>query len=252
MVDLYRKHAAPQAYSHLGLNVLSPRRGRTRRALWGYSPGALGVTAPVHDRTPRLLTRRTLPIDDRAEAPAERVGGAVSAVPKARSWLTGEGSTPVPTGNRLSPRAYSPRAVGGLSSLHGRTRLSPRAYSGLALGVRESRRGRTLLAPWARSQPSRCALGGLAQGASGPSRHNLRPRTWATARNHRRITAPHTRTFNHGAALAVLAALYERTRRVRTPRTLPHRRRTCPRKSPASDTSGAKGHARHNSVRGRR
>ena len=34
-----------------------------------------------------------------------------------------------------------------------------------------------------------------------PSRHNLRPRTWVTARNHRRITAPHTRTFNHGAAL---------------------------------------------------
>ena len=32
-----------------------------------------------------------------------------------------------------------------------------------------------------------------------PSRHNLRPRTWVTARNHRRITAPHTRTFNHGA-----------------------------------------------------
>ena len=37
--------------------------------------------------------------------------------------------------------------------------------------------------------------------SSVPSRHNLRPRTWVTARNHRRITAPHTRTFNHGAAL---------------------------------------------------
>ena len=217
MVDLYRKHAAPQAYSHLGLNVLSPRRGRTRRALWGYSPGALGVTAPVHDRTPRLLTRRTLPIDDRAEAPAERVGGAVTAVPKARSWLTGEGSTPLPTGNRLSPRAYSPRAVGVLSSLHGRTRLSPRAYSGLALGVRESRRGRTLLAPWARSQPSRCALGGLAQGAStGPSTSQSSAADMGIdrTRNHRanQPSHAHTRTFNHGAALAVLAALYERTR----------------------------------------
>ena len=185
MVDLYRKHAAPQAYSHLGLNVLSPRRGRTRRALWGYSPGALGVTAPVHDRTPRLLTPRTLPINDRAEAPAERVGGAVTAVPKARSWLTGEGSTALPAGNQLSPRAYSPRAVGVLSSLHGRTRLSPRAYSSLALGVRESRRGRTLLAPWARSQPSRCALGVLAQGARRTGRalraHSACPRPANTA-----------------------------------------------------------------------
>ena len=36
---------------------------------------------------------------------------------------------------------------------------------------------------------------------SGPPRHNIRTRTWVTARNHRRITAPHTRTFNHGAAL---------------------------------------------------
>ena len=36
---------------------------------------------------------------------------------------------------------------------------------------------------------------------SGPSRHTLRTRTWVTARNHRRITAPQTRTFNHGAAL---------------------------------------------------
>ena len=40
------------------------------------------------------------------------------------------------------------------------------------------------------------------EAASGPSRHNLLIRTWVTARNHRRITAPHTRTFNHGAALA--------------------------------------------------
>ena len=37
---------------------------------------------------------------------------------------------------------------------------------------------------------------------SGPPRHNIRTRTWVAARNHRRITAPHTRTFNHGAALA--------------------------------------------------
>ena len=36
---------------------------------------------------------------------------------------------------------------------------------------------------------------------SGPSRHNIRTRTWVTARNHRRITAPHTRTFSHGAPL---------------------------------------------------
>ena len=41
---------------------------------------------------------------------------------------------------------------------------------------------------------------------SGPPRHNLRTRTWVAARNHRRITAPHTRTFNHGAALGVCAA----------------------------------------------
>ena len=39
------------------------------------------------------------------------------------------------------------------------------------------------------------------QRPSGPPRHNLRTRTWVAARNHRRITAPHTRTFNHGAAL---------------------------------------------------
>ena len=37
--------------------------------------------------------------------------------------------------------------------------------------------------------------------ASGSSRHNIRTRTWVTARNHRRITAPQTRMFNHGAAL---------------------------------------------------
>ena len=37
---------------------------------------------------------------------------------------------------------------------------------------------------------------------SGSSRHHLRIRTWVTASNHRRITAPHTRTFSHGAALA--------------------------------------------------
>ena len=35
---------------------------------------------------------------------------------------------------------------------------------------------------------------------SDPSRHNLRTRTGVTARNHRRITAPHTRTFSHGEA----------------------------------------------------
>ena len=40
--------------------------------------------------------------------------------------------------------------------------------------------------------------------ASGPSRHNLLTRTWVTARNHRRITAPQTRTFNHGAALGAV------------------------------------------------
>ena len=32
---------------------------------------------------------------------------------------------------------------------------------------------------------------------------DLLTRTWVTARNHRRITAPQTRTFNHGAALGV-------------------------------------------------
>ena len=42
-----------------------------------------------------------------------------------------------------------------------------------------------------------------AQEPSGSSRHHLRIRTWVTASNHRRITAPHTRTFNHGAALVV-------------------------------------------------
>ena len=41
-----------------------------------------------------------------------------------------------------------------------------------------------------------------AQAPSGASRHNLRTRTWVTARNRRRITAPHTRTFSHGEALA--------------------------------------------------
>ena len=40
--------------------------------------------------------------------------------------------------------------------------------------------------------------------ASGSSRHHLRIRTWVTASNHRRITAPHTRTFSHGAALATV------------------------------------------------
>ena len=45
-----------------------------------------------------------------------------------------------------------------------------------------------------------------AQTPSGPPRHNLRTRTWVAARNHRRITAPHTRTFNHGTALGPGAA----------------------------------------------
>ena len=52
----------------------------------------------------------------------------------------------------------------------------------------------------------RSALGRVRVAASkpsGPSRHNIRTRTWVTARNHRRITAPHTQTFNHGAALVV-------------------------------------------------
>ena len=52
------------------------------------------------------------------------------------------------------------------------------------------------------------AVGGWPKGRkipSGPSRHNLWTRTWVTARNHQRITAPQTRTFNHGAALGVCA-----------------------------------------------
>ena len=48
-------------------------------------------------------------------------------------------------------------------------------------------------------------------GTSGPSRHNLRTRTWVTARNHRRITAPHTRTFNHGTALVQFARAFAET-----------------------------------------
>ena len=59
------------------------------------------------------------------------------------------------------------------------------------------------LAAWARAIGNRHQDPGFAEGASGPSRHNLRTRTWVTARNHRRITAPHTRTFNHGAALEI-------------------------------------------------
>ena len=47
---------------------------------------------------------------------------------------------------------------------------------------------------------------------SGSSRHHLRIRTWITASNHRRITAPHTRTFNHGAALAASAKPRARSR----------------------------------------
>ena len=49
--------------------------------------------------------------------------------------------------------------------------------------------------------PPAAAADSSSKRTSGPSRHNLRPRTWVTARNHRGITAPHTRTFNHGAAL---------------------------------------------------
>ena len=44
---------------------------------------------------------------------------------------------------------------------------------------------------------------------SGSSRHTLRIRTWVTASNHRRITAPHTRTFNHGAALVLAFTLLQ-------------------------------------------
>ena len=50
----------------------------------------------------------------------------------------------------------------------------------------------------------RAIVDGVTNGCpSGSSRHHLRIRTWVTASNHRRITAPHTRTFNHGAALAI-------------------------------------------------
>ena len=57
-----------------------------------------------------------------------------------------------------------------------------------------------LLFPYAEGPWSKTSSG-RDHRTSVPSRHNLRPRTWVTARNHRRITAPHTRTFNHGAAL---------------------------------------------------
>ena len=61
--------------------------------------------------------------------------------------------------------------------------------------------------PVARPRSStRCPSWGCAfigRDSSGPPRHNLRTRTWVAARNHRRISAPRTRTFNHGAALVV-------------------------------------------------
>ena len=54
-------------------------------------------------------------------------------------------------------------------------------------------------------RPVACRKSPAAQTPSGPPRHNLRTRTWVAARNHRRITAPPTRTFNHGTALATTA-----------------------------------------------
>ena len=48
-----------------------------------------------------------------------------------------------------------------------------------------------------------CSQNEITEQTSGPPRHNIRTRTGVAARNHRRITAPRTRTFNHGAALVV-------------------------------------------------
>ena len=141
-----RTRRSPWAYQPPALGVLGTRPGRTRHARWAHSPGALGALAPVHDRTPRVVTPRTLPIDDKAEAPAEHVVGAATAVPRARSELSGGGTTSLPTHparNRLSPWGCSPR--------RGRSPLSPWAYSPTAAGVLEPRTGRTGISPWARS-----------------------------------------------------------------------------------------------------
>ena len=141
-----RTSRSPWAYQPPALGVLGTRPGRTRHARWAHSPGALGALAPVHDRTPRVVTPRTLPIDDKAEAPAEHVVGAATAVPRARSELSGGGTTSLPTHparNRLSPWGCSPR--------RGRSPLSLWAYSPTAAGVLEPRTGRTGISPWARS-----------------------------------------------------------------------------------------------------
>ena len=151
-----------------------------------------------------------------------------TAAPWTRSGLTTEGSTPVP-----GPTQRSPWAVP--VARRGRTQQTQRAYLHRAMGRVTVRAGHT----------------------SGSSRHHLRIRTWITASNHRRITAPHTRTFNHGAALAprpgrtqrarwAYSARDDRTPRVPTARTLRHRRRRGPRQSPRTDTTGANVHAQHN------
>ena len=124
----------------------------------------------------------------------ELVGGRErNAATKAAPTSAGNGSLrsrpPLPA-TRTAPLCQS-------MSFTVRTAASPARRPSRLSNSRMARSRRPLGRVSSTAASTRCT----SSSASGPSRHNLLTRTWLTARNHRRITAPQTRTFNHGAAL---------------------------------------------------
>ena len=237
-----RTQRSPWAQSRYSPGVLAPRPGRTGPAPWAYSPS--------DDRTTRVPTRTLLHRGRRRarQSPTTDTTGAnVHAQHNRCSRHRLNHRTR--TEQRPEPKAHAERAVSTGTA-------APWTRSGLTTEGSTPVPGPTQRSPWAvpvarrgRTQQTQRAYLHRAMGRVTVRAGHTSPAPWA-------YTA-HTRTFNHGAALAprpgrtqrarwAYSARDDRTPRVPTARTLRHRRRRGPRQSPTTDTTGANVHAQHN------
>ena len=154
----------------------------------GISPVTLGRPSAGPNRLAHCPTRRSRPGCWPCRQGREKIP---ETLPRKRAGRTGRRSQ----GSRTLIRQWTLyRYVGAQGQLR-----DPDHRHGARPGGARSRPARA----GARADKYRTRVTFIGRDSSGPPRHNLRTRTWVAARNHRRITAPRTRTFNHGAALVV-------------------------------------------------
>ena len=154
----------------------------------GISPVTLGRPSAGPNRLAHCPTRRSRPGCWPCRQGREKIP---ETLPRKRAGRTGRRSQ----GSRTLIRQWTLyRCVGAQGQLR-----DPDHRHGARPGGARSRPARA----GARADKYRTRVTFIGRDSSGPPRHNLRTRTWVAARNHRRITAPRTRTFNHGAALVV-------------------------------------------------